>query len=426
MILKTDMNTINNAFLIFNTMRFIFAFIFLNFFLQVTIHSQGFIIDRHSIKLFDSIPDKYLEAARNSRLMFSDRSVGQNINEALDYFEATSWETSPASARRDYIDTLWNTKLFTKADWDAGLVPDRIKFNPDPVKYNRSNWIFVYKQGTWNELTKDFIDSLAPQYIDSVDVLSYQFSYLNVLDGDDIADPVKGFFANVSNRYDVFDLEKYLQVHPDKKFFYWTTSLARGIGTKTSTDFNTAMRSYCIQNNKVLLDMADIISHTDKGVPCYDNRDGIPYKTENHPDDGINYPAICQDYTTELEGGHLGNVSAGKVMMAKAFWVMMAKLAGWKQETTSLEDVRQLPIKIFPNPASDKIVIQFSHQHVPANLQIILRNSSGVICFKSVYSYLNTDNGSIELSLNSLSRGVYFMTVNSVTLSTSLKLVILD
>jgi hypothetical protein len=406
-------------------MRFLIVCILLLFILNVNIHSQGFIIDRNSIKLFDSIPDSYLESARNTKLMFSDRSVGQNINEALDYFEAASWETSPASARRDYIDTLWNTKLFTKADWDAGLVPDRIKFNPDPVKYNRSNWIFVFRQGTWNELTKDFIDSLAPQYIHDVDVLTYQFSYLNVLEGDDIADPVKGFFANVSNRSDVFDLEKYLQMHTNKKFFYWTTSLARGIGTKTATDFNNAMRNYCIQNNKVLFDMADIISHTDRGVPCYDNRDGIPFKTENHPDDGFAFPAICQDYTSELEGGHLGNVSAGKIMMAKAFWVMMAKLAGWQQQPVSSKEAKQVPFTIFPNPAKNSITIHLSNRSDGADIQITMRNTCGITCYQSTFHGSDNPNANIEISTESLPDGMYFLTLNSKTNNTSSILTIL-
>jgi hypothetical protein len=30
-----------------------------------------------------------------------------------------------------------------------------------------------------------------------------------------------------------------------------------------------------------------------------------------------------------VEGGHLGSVSAGKIRVAKAFWVLMAQLAGW-------------------------------------------------------------------------------------------------
>lgn len=296
--------------------------------------SSPFIINHNSVELFERIPERYLTAARNIRMLFSDRSVGQNINEALDCLTATSWAASPASCRNDYYDSNWNWRTYTLTDYNNHTVPERILFEPDPVIYNRSNWTFVFKGGTWSELTYDFINVLAPQYINTKDVLSYQFSYLNVDDGSGIADPNTGYFANVPNYYDVYDLEAYIARYPNKIFFLWTTSLARSIGTQTSTQFNSMMREYAINHGYLLFDVAAIESYTDKGQPCYDNRDGIQYCTvtgncENYPNDGNNYPAICQDYTTETDGGHLGSVSAGKIRIAKAFWVLMARVAGW-------------------------------------------------------------------------------------------------
>ena len=88
-----------------------------------------------------------------------------------------------------------------------------------------------------------------------------------------------------------------------------------------------------IAHNKPLFDVADIESHDPNGNPCYDNRDGVAYNngntSENYPDDGLNIPAICPQYTTEVDGGHLGSVSDGKIRIAKAFWVLMAEIAGW-------------------------------------------------------------------------------------------------
>jgi hypothetical protein len=84
-----------------------------------------------------------------------------------------------------------------------------------------------------------------------------------------------------------------------------------------------------------LFDVADIESYTDLGAACYDNRDGIQYcsqntgECENNPDDHKSFPALCQDYTTELNGGHLGSVSGGGIRIAKGFWVLMARIAGW-------------------------------------------------------------------------------------------------
>jgi hypothetical protein len=303
--------------------------------------SQAIIIDHTSIDLFDQIPEEYLIKARELRMMYADASVGQNINEALDCLTAQNWAASPAHCRNDYIDKDWNWKTFNSSDFEAGRVPARILFSPDPEKYNRSNWIFETLSGEWSEMTKIFIESLAPSYLKSADVLSYQFNYFHVSEFGDIADPDKGFFVDNPQRYDYKDLENFIAQHPDKTFIYWTTSLARSIGTQMSVDFNKQMRQYALDNDLILFDVADIESHTDLGIPCYDSRDGIEYcsrrggdgsviKCENEPDDGLQLAAICQDYTTEAEGGHLGSVSGGGIRLAKAFWVLMARIAGWQ------------------------------------------------------------------------------------------------
>ncbi len=286
--------------------------------------SNAVIVDHNSVALFEQIPANYLTAARNLRLFFSDRSVGNDINNYLNCLTASTWGTSNNGCRADYYDSDGNWKTYTQADLDLGLVPERILFNPDPAIYSRSNWTFEYRQGTWTELTEYFINVQAPANVNTKDVLTYQFSYLNVMEGDNIADPNVGFFANNTNKYDVYDLEAWIAAHPDKTFFYWTTSLARSIGSQVSTDFNNQMRAYALANDKYLFDVADILSHTPTGTPCYDNRDGIIY-----PNDGVNQPAICQDYTTEVDGGHLGSVSSGGLRIMKAYWVLMARIAGW-------------------------------------------------------------------------------------------------
>jgi len=216
-----------------------------------------------------------------------------------------------------------------------GSVTTRILFDPDPIRYNRDNWTYEFTEGGWSELTRHFIEELAPQYLSSKDVLSYQFTYLNVADGEDIAQPDDGFFSENPDRTDIYDLEAFISQHPDHTFVFWTTSLARGIGTETAQQFNDQMRQYALSNGKILFDVADIEAHTDQGIPCYDNRDGIEYcnqagKCENHPDDGKDLLAICQDYTTETDGGHLGSVSAGRLRLVKALWVLMARIAGWE------------------------------------------------------------------------------------------------
>jgi hypothetical protein len=308
------------------------------------------VVDHRAVDQFEHIPEQYLDAARNTPMLFSDRSVGANIDDALNCLAAaTAWYDTPASCRRDYYDTsgsTWLWKTYNQDDYLASAVPERILFDPDPTRFNRSNWTFEYRQGDWPSLLENFVRDLVPSYVNAKEVLSFQYSYLNIEDGSSIDDADVGFFVDLPHyghypnnieRWDISDLEDLEAQHPEKVFIYWTTSLARGIGTVDGENFNNQMRDYALTNGKVLFDVADIQSRDENGDPCYDNRDGVQYcsgnSCENHPDDGVEILAICQDYTTETDGGHLGSVSAGKIRIAKAFWVLMARIAGWDGQT---------------------------------------------------------------------------------------------
>jgi hypothetical protein len=270
------------------------------------------VVNSSSLALFEQIPDSYLTAARALKVVFSDRSVGQNINESLDCLSATSYGNSPAYCRRGWTDQTYSgTQIYNQSNYDANQVPQFLRFSPSATRYNRSNISFAYREGDWSTLTGDFINSLAPSYGPANDILTYQFSYLNVSQGSDIME-----FFNNGSRYDVHDLQAYINSHPQDRFFLWTTSLARTIGSNEATQFNQTMRTYAAQNNLPLLDMADIISTAPNGSRCSDAS-------------GQN-PVICKDYTTEANGGHLGSVSGGRIRMAKAFWVMLAQMAGWR------------------------------------------------------------------------------------------------
>jgi hypothetical protein len=52
---------------------------------------QGIVVDHTSLGQFDQIPETYLQAARNLRVLFMDRSVGANMNSALDCLTATEY-----------------------------------------------------------------------------------------------------------------------------------------------------------------------------------------------------------------------------------------------------------------------------------------------------------------------------------------------
>ncbi len=298
--------------------------------LEQTAPSQALItVDHNSIALFDQIPEQYLQAAAGLDMLFIDRSVGGNINEGLECLQYESDEAAPSRCKRNHTDSRY-------------VVDPSVMNWYHPGGYDRSNWDFLYWDELpvsgctdWSEKTACFIDYMQGGAINNYDVVSYQFSYLLVDTGSSIEDQPGGFFWDNPSRTDVYDQEALEAQYPNKTFIYWTTSLARGIGTEEAEIFNQQTRQYANDHGKILFDVADILSHDPDGNPCYDNRDGVPYGSENHPDDGLNLPAICPHYTTEVEGGHLGSASAGMIRVAQGFWVLMAQIAGWDPGTTT-------------------------------------------------------------------------------------------
>ncbi len=258
---------------------------------------EALIIDHRSLELFDRIPDEYIQAAAGLRLLFRHASVGHNINEGLDCL----------------MDKTRPRPHFC----DAGLPSDQIVYSS---KYDRSNWVFEFhapppgiNPGWWDKLNL-FVERVDnPQPGEEYDVYGFKFGYVDGIQGSAIDDEF--FLTQPGGTYpNISALQALEERHPDKIFVYWTMGLARIVGTPDSQSFNQQMRDFAATHGKILMDIADIESHTPNGDACFTS-----------PDSGLE--VICQDYTSEKEGGHLN--ALGSLRMAKAMWVMMARLAGW-------------------------------------------------------------------------------------------------
>ena len=255
--------------------------------------SGAIVIDHNAIAQFDRIPDSYIQAASNIRVLFRHASVGWNINQGLD--------------------CLMNSVSPRPFFCDAGLQTSQIIYNP---KYNRNNWSFEFhapppgqNPGWWDKalLFIDRVDTTS-----NYDAYGFKFGYVDGIQGSAIDDE---FFTYHPTEYpSIYDLEALETRHPGKRFVYWTMGLARIVGTPDSQSFNQQMRTYASQHNKILMDIADIESHRLDGTPCYTS-----------PGSGLEN--ICDEYTDEAEGGHLN--ALGMQVMSKAMWVLMARMAGW-------------------------------------------------------------------------------------------------
>jgi hypothetical protein len=253
------------------------------------------IVDHTSLALFDSIPRQFIEGAGKLNILYRHASVGQNI--------------------RDGLNCLMNDFDRRPAFCDRGLASDEIFY--DPI-YDSAGWTFEFHSpppsanpGWWNKVNFfiDRIDNLTDS--ETFDYVGFNVCYVDGLEGSNIDDI---FFSDVStDQYpNIINLEELESRHPDLQFIYFTMCLARIIGSPDSQSFNDQMREYALDEGKILFDMADIQTHNPQGELCV-NENGIP--------------VLCPEYTDEVNAGHLN--ARGRLRMAKAMWVLMARLAGW-------------------------------------------------------------------------------------------------
>ncbi len=350
------------------------------------------LVDHQSVADFDKIPLEYKEKAAATSMIFMDRSVGGNISSYLDCL-STSWSGAASYCKkfqhRDSAYAVDPKEVYWEGIWD------------------RNKWRYEYWPNTCSEDVQCFIDFMKVR-MDSFEVMGCQFSYLAVIQGSRIADPVNGFFGSKISRNHASVYAQFAQQNADKKIIWWTSSLARGIGSKESEAFNQQMKDYVKANKLILFDVADILSHDPSGKPCYDNRDGIDYADEKNPDDSMNIPAICPQYTTETEGGHLGSISAGGIRVAKALWVLMARIAGWAGVTTYARQADNIQIEMFPSPANQELRVTLPEVDFARNIEISCLDIHGRPCFK----FKASSTQQIVLDCSQLDPGNYMLRLN--------------
>jgi len=257
---------------------------------------NAILVNHESLALFDQIPLNYIQAASGIHLIFRHASVGANISNGLDCL------MDKVQPRPDLC--------------DRNLPPEQIFF--DPI-YNRDNWFFeIHNPPTglnpgWERKVTLFIERVdGLGGVEDYSVVSYKFGYVDGVEGSTIDQYFYDDDPN-DNHPGITDLEALEDRHPDKLVLYWTMGLSR-LSYIDSQNFNTQARTYAATHDKVLMDIAAIESHRPDGTPCFDNQNN-----------GIE--AICDEYTDEINGGHLN--ALGMQRMAKAYWILVAQIAGW-------------------------------------------------------------------------------------------------
>ena len=146
---------------------------------------------------------------------------------------------------------------------------------------------------------------------------------------------ISGFFwcgelNNASTEYvqQYLDTMEFFEgMYPDIHFVY-TTGITNG-GWPIWLRNTEMIRTYCLQNDKILFDFADIESWDPTGVYYPETDDSCPWCYEwcaEHAEDCINLLERCE---AGLETCCAHSHGYNCYIKAKAFWWMAARLAGW-------------------------------------------------------------------------------------------------
>jgi hypothetical protein len=252
------------------------------------------IADHNAVREFDNIPSAWLEAAKGLTLHYAHTSHGSQITSGIAALEnnspiysiairvSTTEGLPPAetpAALRIYDGNPPETYIEPNDYWDGQAALDRTRAVASTGNYHFSMWSWCGQQSSNSSTT-------VQRYLDNLNSLENQF--------------------------------------PGMRFIYMT---GHTDGTDTPTvpgtlKYNNRMvREYAIANNKVLFDFEDIESYDPDENYYSTTTDACAWCTtwcSNHPSD-------CAGLASSCAHSHPYNCK----LKAKAFWWMMARLAGW-------------------------------------------------------------------------------------------------
>ncbi|MBN2330274.1 MAG: right-handed parallel beta-helix repeat-containing protein [Candidatus Aenigmarchaeota archaeon] len=262
---------------------------------QGAVVSEGLVINHTHVALFEQIPDYWLEKAKELRVEYTTQSHGsQSINDMVNMESVINPEYSVA-----YCSGF----LFVDPCLPPAETPSALR-------------VFIHggrPENYWE--TQEGRDQVAAY----METGWYNYSIFFFC-GEHNGPPeyIQAYLGNMT----LFE-----QQHPEVGFIYATGHSALSLSVPAN---NAMIRDYAISNNKLFFDFADI-EHYDPDGNYYPNEDGTCVWCENWCS---NHPADCQNLLPRLESGVMTGCPHAHGFLcrvkAKAFWVMLAMLAGWE------------------------------------------------------------------------------------------------
>ena len=172
--------------------------------------------------------------------------------------------------------------------------------------------------------------------------------------------------------------------------------------------------------SRILFDYADILCWNNNGdqyMADWDDGGTIRSHAQIHPDNMMDYDASWNLVPHSEDGDHIGEV--GSVRLAKAMWWMLARMAGWQEDFSSVEPDGESKSDISLINGADYFMVRSSNLY--DNGLIRLYNLTG-----KIMKTIQINGNSTLINTSSLSPGPYIVRVSKNNNSEARKVIILE
>jgi hypothetical protein len=253
---------------------------------------QSIIANHFVLDQFDKIPKANLDMAASKTVLFMHQSTGDYINNfglgclAGLHDDLSNYPQECSTYANNRITSVWPCYNNSKWNW--------LLFSPNPSDAMVKTDMFV-----------DVVHSRAENF----QVIGMKYCYVDGWN--------QGI--NVEQNYYINQMLLLESQYPNKTFIWSTSALWHDPGTACNSTwnsceaiskFNQQVRTYALDHNKPLYDIADIESHDLNGTSCSVQ----------------GYEGMCADWYSN-SGGH--PTIPGSIRLAKGFWWLMARISGW-------------------------------------------------------------------------------------------------